>query len=142
MQHKGNIPGSDLNRNVIGLTSSAKVMDNLRINTSINYVNSGADNRPAGNREGNPMENLYRRINPSIDINDLRDYWEPGQEGIQQAGPYNLEVFADGTYGKSNMENNPFFLAHEIRNSFRRDRTHGYGQVEWEIFPSLTLMGR
>ncbi|MBS3776413.1 MAG: SusC/RagA family TonB-linked outer membrane protein [Bacteroidales bacterium] len=143
MQHKGNIPNTDLNRNSLTLNSSAKLLDNLRLNSSINYKNSGAANRASGNRSANPMANLYRRISPSIDIDDLKDYWLPGQEGIRQRGPYNLTIDpVTGELGSSSTSDNPYFLANEINNAFRRDRIHGFAQLEWEILPQLQLMGR
>ena len=87
MQNQGIIPNSDLHRNSISLNSSLKVVDNLTVSSSINFTNSGADNRPSiGNRGANPLQALYD-INSHIDINDLKNYWEPGLEGIQQNGP-------------------------------------------------------
>ncbi len=142
MQHAGNIPNSDLGRNSIRLNSSARIFDNLTLNTSVNYANSAADNRPSGNRGTNPMEVLYRRVNPSIDIMDLRDYWMPGQEGLQQFGPYNLSINPDGTTSMGSMQDNPWFLAYEANNGFRRDRVSGFAQAEWQIHPNLSLMGR
>ena len=142
MQHVGNIPNSDLNRNTIRLNSSARIFDNFTVNTSINYANQGANNRPSGNRGTNPMEVLYRRVNPSMDIMDLRDYWMPGQEGLQQRGPYNLAINPDGTTSMGSMQDNPWFLAYEANNAFRRDRVSGFAQFEWQLIDGLRLMGR
>ena len=98
MQNKGVVPNSDLHRNSIGLNSSVKVIDNLTVSSSINITTSGADNRPAlGNRGANPLQYLYD-MNSHLDIEDLKDYWSSGQEGLQQNAPYNLEVNSDGTY--------------------------------------------
>src|SRR5690554_465441 len=142
MTNRGMIPNSDLKRNSISLTSSIKVIDDLRVNSSINYTGSGADNRPAGDRGANPMEPVVRGINPSIDMKDLKEYWEPGREGLMQRGPYNLVVNPDGTYERGEMTDNPFFLANEVNNSFRRDRLFGNAQVEWQINPDFSLMAR
>jgi TonB-linked SusC/RagA family outer membrane protein len=142
MLHNGNIPNTDLNRNSIRFNSSARIFNNFTLNSSINYANSSADNRAAGNRWANPMENLYRRVNPSININDLRDYWAPGQEGLQQIGPYNLVINPDGTTSRGAMNDNPWFLAYEVNNSFRRDRISGFAQFEWQLLDGLMLMGR
>lgn len=142
MTNRGMIPNSDLTRNSINLTSSVKVIDNLTVNSSINYTGSGADNRPAGDRGANPMEPVVRGINPSIDMKDLRDYWEPGQEGIMQRAPYNLIVNPDGTYSRGEMGDNPFFLANEVNNGFRRDRLYGHGQIEWQMNSEFSLMVR
>ena len=141
MLSSGVIPNSDLHRNSISLNSSVKLLDNLSISTSINYANTGADNRPAGNRGANPMQALYE-LNPHLDVLDMQDYWVEGQEGIQQNGPYNLVVNPDGTYGVDDMMNNPYFIANEVNNPFNRSRIYGNARVNWEIVPGLSFMAR
>ena len=47
-------------------------------------------------------------MNSHLDIEDMRDYWVPGQEGLQQNAPYNLVVNSDGTYEKNDEMNNPY----------------------------------
>ena len=141
MQNKGVVPNSDLNRNSLSLNSSVKLLDNLTVSSSINFTSSGADNRPAGNRGANPMQALYE-LNPHLDVLDMQDYWEPGQEGIQQRGPYNLVVNPDGTYDKDDQMNNPYFIANEINNPFSRSRVYGNAKVDWQILPELSFMAR
>lgn len=142
MQNQGIIPNSDLHKNSIGLNSTLRLTDKLSISTNINFVSNGADNRPStGNRGTNPLQALYD-INSSIDVDDLKNYWEPGKEGIQQNAPYNLEVNPDGTYGKGDDINNPYFIANEVNNSFRRDRVFGNARIDYEFNKQLSLMLR
>jgi len=142
MQNKGIIPNSDLHKNSLSLNSSIKLTDKLTVSSSVNFTTSGADNRPStGNRGANPVQALYD-LNSHIDLNDLKDYWEPGQEGIQQRAPYSLKVNSDGTYEKEDMTDNPYFLANEVNNGFKRDRVYGNAKLDWEITPELSLMTR
>nr|WP_319570488.1 SusC/RagA family TonB-linked outer membrane protein [uncultured Draconibacterium sp.] len=142
MQNQGIIPNSDLHKNSIGLNSTLRLTDKLSISTNVNFVSNGADNRPStGNRGTNPLQALYD-INSSIDVDDLKNYWEPGKEGIQQNAPYNLEVNPDGTYGKGDDINNPYFIANEVNNSFRRDRVFGNARIDYEFNKQLSLMLR
>ncbi len=142
MQNSGIIPNSDLHKNSIGINSKVKLLDNLSASASFNFVSNGADNRPStGNRGTNPLQALYD-INSSIDINDLKNYWETKKEGLQQNAPYNLEVNSDGTYGKGDMINNPYFIANEVNNSFRRDRVFGNARVDYDITRDWSLMVR
>ncbi|MEN8226747.1 MAG: SusC/RagA family TonB-linked outer membrane protein [Bacteroidota bacterium] len=141
MQNKGVIPNSDLHRNSVSLNSSVKLLDNLTLSSSINFTNSGADNRPAGNRGANPMQALYE-LNPHLDVLEMQDYWEEGKEGTQQSGPYNLVVNPDGTYDKDDMMNNPYFIANEVNNPFTRNRVYGNAKIDWEILPGLSFMAR
>src|SRR5690625_2254566 len=83
MNHTGIIPNSVLHRNTFASNYTRNLLENLSVNMNINYVRSGADNRPStGNRGANPLESLYTI--PHTHIKDLRQYWEDGMEGIQQ----------------------------------------------------------
>ncbi len=142
MMNKGVIPNSDLHRNSISLNSSIKLVDNVKLSSSINFTSTGADNRPAGNRGANPMQALYE-TNPSIDVLLMKNYWEPGKEGIQQNGPYTLEINPDGTYERTgDYANNPYFLANEVNNGFRRDRFYGNVRLDIDITKNISLMAR
>ena len=135
MQHEGFIPNSDLYRHNFGINSSFDVNDKLKINSSIKYTISGADNRPSTTDRGaNPLQALYD-INSHIDILDMKDYWLV--EGVSQNAPYN---FGDDP---SQFEfNNPYFLANEINNGFKRKRLMGNIQADYQFTDKLSLMTR
>lgn len=129
MRNRGNIPNTDLFRNTLDINSSLKINDKLRLSTNIDLSRNSSDNRPGEGRGTNPLYALYM-VSPHIDIRDLKDYWEPGQEGLQQRTQYNGEF------------NNPWFLANEVANSFKRDRLYGNLKLDWQILPDLSLMLR
>lgn len=131
MSNRGIIPNSDLFRNSLNLNSSVKLHEQVRVSSVIDLSRSNSNNRPATNRGANPMQWAYA-VSPHINIMDLKDYWVPGQEGLQQ-------LTQDNGAGEFN---NPWFIANEINNSFVRDRLFGNLKVEWQIAPSLSLMGR
>lgn len=129
MTNRGIIPNSDLFRNSLNVNSAVKLNKKLTLSTNIDISRNNSNNRPATNRGTNPLQWAYA-VSPHIDIRDLRNYWVPGQEGLQQLsqGP--------GDY------NNPWFLAYEVNNSFVRDRVFGNVKADWQITPHLSLMGR
>ncbi|WP_428656371.1 SusC/RagA family TonB-linked outer membrane protein [Runella sp.] len=129
MQNRGIIPNSDLFRNTINLNTSVKVNEKLRLSSNLDLSRSNSNNRPAGNRGTNPLQWAYA-VSPHIDITDLKDYWLPGQEGLQQRSQY------------KGIWNNPYFLAYEVNNSFVRDRVFGNVRADWQITPEFSLMGR
>ncbi|MBA4056707.1 MAG: SusC/RagA family TonB-linked outer membrane protein, partial [Marivirga sp.] len=131
MSNRGVIPNSDLFKNALSLNTSVKASSKLTISTSVDFSRSHSNNRPATNRGANPMQWAYA-VSPHIDIRDLRNYWVPGQEGLQQFTQDN----GAGEY------NNPYFLAYEVNNGFVRDRVFGNLKGEYKITPELTLMGR
>jgi TonB-linked SusC/RagA family outer membrane protein len=141
MQNRGVIPNSDLRRTSLSLNSSIKIHEKVNVSSTINITTSGAGNRPAGNRGANPMQALYE-MNPHLDVGEMKDYWEPGKEGLEQRSPHNLVDNGDGTYGKSDIMNNPYFIANEINNEFRRDRVYGNIKVDWQIIPELDMFVR
>jgi TonB-linked SusC/RagA family outer membrane protein len=121
------IPGVNLDRQTINARLSFTPIDKLRINTTINYVNSKSDNRPSN---GYGSENVnYSLVGwgpRSLNMESLRDYWQPGLEGLQQYS-FNYTFF-----------DNPFFIMHENRNSFNRDRVFGNVSASYDITEHLT----
>lgn len=129
MTNRGIIPGSDLKKNVLNLNSSFNVTSKLKVSSTIDVSRNGSDNRPAGNRGSNPLQ--WLSYFPSqLDIRDFKNYWEPGKEGIQQRTPSPTAL------------NNPYFLAHELTNSFTRDRIFGNLKLDYKITNELSIMGR
>jgi hypothetical protein len=129
MSNRGIVPNSDLFRNGLTASTSVKVRPSFTVSSNININRSWSNNRPASNRGTNPLQWAYYTPQ-NTDILDLKDYWEPGQEGIQQRTPYN------GTY------DNPYFLAYEVNNSFLRDRVFGNLKADWQITKEFSIMGR
>lgn len=129
MRNRGMIPNTDLFRNTLDISSSLKINSKLRLSTNIDLSRNNSDNRPAGGQGVNPLQWAYF-VSPHIDIRDLKNYWEPGQVGIQQRTQYNGEF------------NNPWFLANEVKNSFKRDRLYGNIKLDWDISRRLSLMVR
>lgn len=124
MIHSGVIPNSDLKKNNLSLSASAKATEKLTISTDINFVNSYADNRPANNRGANPMQWAYGTP-PYTDIRELRDYG---------SGNDIKRIMAD--------YENPYMLAYDVNNSFNRYQAFGNVMATWEITPKFSLMGR
>jgi TonB-linked SusC/RagA family outer membrane protein len=129
MTNKGIIPNSDLFRNTLNVSSSVKLSSKVRVSTNLDFSRNNSNNRPASERGTNPLQWAYA-VSPHIDINELKDYWVPGKEGLQQKSQ------AIGNY------NNPYFIANEINNGFSRDRLFGNVKADWQITKDLSFMGR
>ncbi|GAB4000647.1 SusC/RagA family TonB-linked outer membrane protein [Spirosoma daeguense] len=129
MSSRGIVPNSDLFKNTLALNTIVRVSNKLSLSTNLDFSRSNSNNRPAGERGTNPLQWAYA-VGSHIDINALRNYWVPGQEGIQQLSQ------SRGNY------NNPWFLAYEVNNGFVRDRMFGNMKAEWQLTPEIKLMGR
>lgn len=122
------IPGVNLRRQTVNLATSLAPTPKLRLETVINYVSSGSDNRPAaGYGSENINYDLTAWLGRQTDLDALRDYWQPGLEGVQQFS-YNYTFF-----------DNPYFILFENRNEFNRDRLFGFLAASYEFSDKLRL---
>lgn len=122
------IPGVNLDRKTAALRLKFSPTNKLTINSNFTYVNSGSDNRPAaGYGSENINYDLTAWLGRQTDVEALRDYWQPGLEGLQQFS-YNYTFF-----------DNPFFTLLENRNSFKRDRFFGFLSASYELLDNLSV---
>jgi TonB-linked SusC/RagA family outer membrane protein len=121
------IPGVNLDRQTISARLGFSPTAKLSINSSISYVNSQSDNRPSnGYGSENVNYSLVAWGPRSLNINNLKDYWQPGLEGLQQYS-YNYTFF-----------DNPYFILKENTNSFNRDRVFGNISAKYTISDHLS----
>lgn len=108
------IPGVNLDRKTVATRLNFNPTEKLKIGATLNYVNSSSDNRPGS---GYGSENTNYAIAAwgarSMNFNSLKDYWQPGLEGLNHFS-YNYTFF-----------DNPYFTLLENRNGFNRDRVFG-----------------
>jgi TonB-linked SusC/RagA family outer membrane protein len=129
MTNRGLIPGSDLFKNSIDLATSLKLTNKIKLSTNFDFSRNNSNNRPASERGSNPLQWAYA-VSPHINILDLKNYWVPGREGLQQKSQ------AIGNY------NNPWFLAYEVKNAFERNRFFGNAKLDYQITKELNFMAR
>ena len=74
----------------------------LKIQFNNMFVRSTSNNIPnSGYDESSSVMYGWLWFPRQVDIDDLRDYWQPGKEGVEQRYAENLWV------------NNPWFIAYE-----------------------------
>ena len=89
------------------------------MDAKLTYNMEYSDNYPTvGYGPPNYLYNLILWIGPDIDIRDLKNYWLPGKEGLQQRN-YNLSWY-----------NNPYFIANQLLNGYRKNNS--FGQVTFD----------
>ncbi len=128
LRSKSYIPGVNLKRKTAVGRFTFNPTDKLNISSSLQYINAQSDNRPAN---GYGSENInYSLIawGPrSMNIESLKNYWQPGMEGVQQFS-FNYTFF-----------DNPYFILLENRNSFNRDRLFGHITASYQFTDKLSL---
>lgn len=128
---KGIVPNNDLQRNTVALNTSFKVSDKLKADVRLNYIKSESDNRPDQGYGRNTPMYFMLWMTRQVNMNSLRDYWQPGLEDIQQF-QYN--------YGENH--NNPFFYQYENTSGQVKDRLIGNVALIYDFTDRLSLMVR
>ncbi|WP_178983312.1 SusC/RagA family TonB-linked outer membrane protein [Winogradskyella helgolandensis] len=122
------IPGVNLDRQTISAKLNFQPSDNTEINSSFSYINSSSDNRPSnGYGSENANYSLVAWGPRSLNIENLKNYWQPGLEGTQQYS-FNYTFF-----------DNPYFILNENTNSFNRDRVFGNISITQDLTKNLSV---
>ena len=89
---KSQVPNMDLNLYNFGISGGYKLSERLTVDGSLNYGRQESDNYP--NLGYGSQSYLYSMMwmGANIDLREMRDYWEDGQEGFQQL-QYNKQWF-------------------------------------------------
>ncbi len=128
---KGIVPNTKLNgfnfNTFIGHNFSPK----LRFEANVNYNRQGTPNVPDVNYGPNSM--IYNIIiwgGADWDIDDMKNYWQPGKEGVQQI------------YAEYQRYNNPWFLAKEWLRGHYLNYLNGYTSLSFKINNNFEVLGR
>ncbi|WP_339875823.1 SusC/RagA family TonB-linked outer membrane protein [Olleya marilimosa] len=125
------IPGVNLDRQTVAAKLNFEPTEKTTISTSLSYTNSSSDNRPSnGYGSENVNYSLVAWGPRSLDINSLKNYWQPGLEGVQQYS-FNYTFF-----------DNPYFILYENTNSLNRDRVFGNVAITHKFTDHLNLQVR
>ncbi len=128
---RGIVPNSQLNNTSFGVSGGYNLLKRLTADASITYNRQHTDNFPeTGYGPTNYLYNLVLWTGPDIDVNNLRDYWEKDQEGVQQRH-----------FNKS-WYNNPYFQAYEYLRGYYKDNMLGQLKLNYTIAPGLELLFR
>ncbi len=128
---KGIVPNTGLNIINFNTTLGYNFTSKLRFETNINYNRQFTENFPDVNYGPNSM--IYNIIiwgGADWSIDDMRNYWQTGKEGVQQI------------YAEYQRYNNPWFLVQEwLRGHYKND-VYGYASLSYKFNKNLELIGR
>ena len=128
----GLIPNTNLERNTFQTSLGKSMLDNrFKVQFNNMFVRSTSKNIPnSGYDESSSVMYGWLWLPRQVDMDSLRDYWEPGQEGVQQRYAENLWV------------NNPYFIANENTNAFQSNRLISNLQLSYVVNPNFDLRFR
>ncbi|HVY73358.1 MAG TPA: TonB-dependent receptor plug domain-containing protein, partial [Puia sp.] len=127
----GIVPNNNLTRNSFNLKAGYKLSDRLTADAMANYAKTESSSRPDLGYDHGTIMYEYVWMNRNVDLNSLRNYWQPGLEGIQQFSQ---------DYG--NGHDNPFFYAFQSPSGQNKDQLYGNIKLTYRILDNLTIMGR
>ena len=128
---KGVVPNTDLNNSSFNVSGNYKLSDAFTIDARLNYNRQFTKNFPeTGYGPTNYLYNLVLWTGTDVSVQDLKDYWVPGKEGIQQRN-YNVSYY-----------NNPYFQAYEYLRGYDKDNTYGSLNLNYKISPAFSVQFR
>lgn len=138
----GTLPGSELLKNNLTVSGTAKMFDNLTATASLNFVRTStkgrpllgypASNQPYGNTLG---QTLFQWTQRQIDYERSKKY--KNNDGTQRS--WNRNAWDDPT---PHYSDNHYWAAYENYTDDERDRFLGNVGLSYEIIEGLTLGGR
>lgn len=124
---RGIVPNTDLKNTSFNISGNYNLSKSLTMNARISYNKEYTKNFPeTGYGPTNYLYNLVLWTGPDIDVRDLRNYWMPGKEGVQQRH-YNTSYY-----------NNPYFQAYEYLRGYDKDNTFSSLDLNYQINPELS----
>jgi TonB-linked SusC/RagA family outer membrane protein len=131
LSQEGIVPNTDLKRNTLALNTGINIVpEKLTLNATVNYQNSISGNRPNISYGTESLMYLWIWYGRQINTRNLRDYWMPGLEDVQQFN-YNY-----------NYHDNPYFTVYENTNGQQKNRVFGNVMLNYKITDKLSLMLR
>jgi TonB-dependent SusC/RagA subfamily outer membrane receptor len=125
---KGIVPNTKLNSTNFNVSAGYNFSKKLRFESNVNFNRQYTPNIP--DVEYGPNSIIYNIIlwgGADWDIDDMKNYWEEGKEGIQSI------------YAEYQRYHNPYFMSYEwLRGHYKTD-LYGYTSLEWTIGNYLDL---
>ena len=131
LNQRGTIPNTRLGVTTALLSGGYQFGKKVRVDAQMSYNTQYAPNYPQiSYGPESPVYELLIWGGSNFDINDpnLRNYWYPGKEGLQQR------------WVEYKRYNNPWFNAYEYEKAFYKDVFTGYGSLAWQFNDRLDMV--
>jgi TonB-linked SusC/RagA family outer membrane protein len=131
LYQKGQVPNTHVNSTTLSMAGSLKLSEKLKVEATLSYNKQYSPNYPVtGYGPNNFFYNVLLWLGPEVDINDMKNYWVEGREGIEQK-TYNYTWY-----------NNPWFLAMERLRNYQRDAIVAQANAVYNFNDDLSFMVR
>ncbi|MBC7746190.1 MAG: SusC/RagA family TonB-linked outer membrane protein [Flavobacterium sp.] len=128
---KGIVPNTSLNITNFNINTGYKFSNKLKLDAQLNYNRQYTPNIPDVNYGPNSMiYNITIWGGADWNIDDMRNYWQPGKEGVQS------------NYAEYQRYHNPYFLVNEWTRGHYKTDMYGYASLTRKFGNKVELMGR
>ncbi|MBS0028570.1 SusC/RagA family TonB-linked outer membrane protein [Chitinophaga sp. 22321] len=128
---KGIVPNTSLNITNFNISAGYNFSSRLRLDAYMNYNRQYSNNFPDVTYGPNSI--IYNTLiwaGADWSMDDMRNYWQPGKEGIQSI------------YAEYQRYHNPWFMTYEwLRGHYKTD-INGYAKLNYKITDKLELLAR
>lgn len=128
---KGIVPNTSLNITNFNISAGYNFSSRLRLDAYMNYNRQYSNNFPDVTYGPNSI--IYNTLiwaGADWSMDDMRNYWQPGKEGIQSI------------YAEYQRYHNPWFMTYEwLRGHYKTD-INGYAKLNYKINDKLELLAR
>ncbi|MBC9914178.1 SusC/RagA family TonB-linked outer membrane protein [Chitinophaga varians] len=120
LYQKGAVPNTKLGGTNVNFSGTLNVSKKMTLSTAINYDKQYTPNYPdATYQPSSPIYTLMLWSGADYDIRDLKNYWMPGKEGIQQR---NFESY---------QYTNPYLTAYEALHGYYKNDLYGHIKLNY-----------
>ncbi|WP_160714399.1 SusC/RagA family TonB-linked outer membrane protein [Chitinophaga solisilvae] len=128
---KGIVPNTQLNITNFNISAGYNFSPRLRLDGYMNYNRQYSDNFPDVNYGPNSLiYNMLIWAGADWNVDDMRNYWQPGKEGIQSI------------YAEYQRYHNPWFMTKEwLRGHYKTD-INGYARLTYKVSDHVEVLAR
>ena len=136
MHQKGVFENTKLNSYTVNMSGGIQFSKKLRFDANINYNKIDSPNFPSvGYGRNSPIYSMIRWAGANVDVRDLRNYWAPGLEGLQQR---NFDI-GPGYDNGSFDYNNPYFILYENLHGYHKNTAYGSASLKYDVTNELNI---
>ena len=136
MHQKGVFENTKLNSYTVNMSGGIQFSKKLRFDANINYNKIDSPNFPSvGYGQNSPIYSMILWAGANVDVRDLRNYWAPGLEGLQQR---NFDI-GPGYDNGSFDYNNPYFILYENLHGYHKNTAYGSASLKYDVTNELNI---
>ncbi len=128
---KGIVPNTSLSMTNFSLSAGYNISKKLSFKANLAYSRQYTPNVPDVNYGPNSI--IYNMIawgGADWNIDDMRNYWQPGKEGVQSV------------YAEYQRYHNPYFMSYEWLRSHYKNDLNGFASMTYKFNNNLNLQAR